>query len=252
MSKKEKPKLQAVPDSPSPKKQYKFIVGTEGGFDYLVVAQKNDVCLGLKPLIGLTPTPGGTVEMIVGARIRVARETKEAGSVVSINADPNVTSFSEKLTFQKAFPDMKWEKIDDVRASSQIALPLPSQPWKKGSTEANLAKVKVYKKMYNYIVKHAGEENLILDEEAITKFVQDKYHDMIKEIESVFPEQDIEPNIEVDFKPLDAVFNQMLDPKKMKQQQMEKAGLSVIEGDGPDPRQDNTPDDDGDGVPPAA
>lgn len=85
---------------------HRYIKGSEGGVDYLIVAQNGKIVLGMKPLI-LQAGPAGTV---LACRVRSAHASGslETGGVVQGTSNH----------VAKAWPDIPFEKIsEEVRAS---------------------------------------------------------------------------------------------------------------------------------------
>lgn len=99
----------------------KFMMGTEGSPDYLIVAKNGNVSLGIKPMIGLLNANHSFASIMVAVRIRVAL-TDAVGAVVLSDG----TSFiSAEDGYQKAFPEFVFSKMDKARASTEMGQMVP-------------------------------------------------------------------------------------------------------------------------------
>lgn len=212
-------------------KKYKFIVGTTGGYDYLVVAKKGNYVLGVKPLLIPTPPVEGTGQkMIIGARIRVALDTTNApDSVVEI--DSSVVQFSKNITLENVFDNIDWKKKSEKRKSTEIGLALPFTPWVHGTTEQNIEKVRYHWKVYNWLVDNVGQENITMDQEDIIQFLKDKYKHEITEAEKYFSATKVDVDITQELQPIESVFQKMINPDNVKKEQIAHKGFKVVDND---------------------
>lgn len=88
----------------------KMMRGSEGKLDYIVIARRGPIALGLKPNVIAAGRVDNTT--YIGARIRSAKLPMEDTSLVSL-ADM-------KLTPENAWTGIEWEKSDEERCSTQI------------------------------------------------------------------------------------------------------------------------------------
>jgi len=89
--------------------ELKFLLGTYGNPDYLVVAQKKGVSIGVKPICGPGPKGG----FIIGFRLRAA-----------VASSDSTTS-----TIPQAFPKIEFEKLSSTRGSTNYVCLLPLSPF---------------------------------------------------------------------------------------------------------------------------
>lgn len=151
-----------------------MMVGTNGYKDYMVIAGKGNVALGIKPN---DISPGarfghpGTVWF--GARLRSARAD---GLDYKPDGEDNVVKFQKNPeNLWDAWPGIVWEKKDDKRASTTIGVLL------RGSLEGSIADAqalldkmksgKLSEQMAEYLVGLAGAENLIMQPDEIAAWL---------------------------------------------------------------------------------
>lgn len=228
--------MKAVEDN----KNFKFIVGSEGGMDYLVVAINKDVCLGVKPVLGAIPpvTPGGSVQLFVGARIRAARMQEQPNSVVEIG---NLTAISSPLGFQEAFPDIQFQKVNKQRASTELGVLLPFTPWIKGSTTESIQKVQYHQKLAEFLMKNVPEGgSFAVEPDEFMQFIKDRYNANIIDIEKQFPQTTGDVDADMQLDQPKSLFSKMIDPEKFKQDKITKSGLKVVDTE---PNQEPSPQD---------
>jgi hypothetical protein len=149
-----------------------MMLGTNGYHDYLVIAGKGDVALGIKPnsiKSGAAFGHPGTVWF--GARLRSAR----------IDGQPYTPSESSGAFQQNpenlwdAWPGVVWEKQDDKRASTTIGVLL------RGTLEGSIEEAqalldkmksgKLSEQMAEYLSDLAGAENLITQPDEIAAWL---------------------------------------------------------------------------------
>lgn len=108
-------------------KTFKFITGTEGTPDYLVVAISHGAALGIKPIMMALATPVGFKGVFVGLRVRAASEAGE-NKVVSMTM-ASILQMKPQASWDAAFPDIKFDQMDKSRASTQMGVTIPRQAW---------------------------------------------------------------------------------------------------------------------------
>lgn len=155
--------------------------GTGGAMDYLLVAMKGEIGLGLKPnMIAPGKKPGTTY---VGARIRSAVVPEQDRP----KSEDNVVSLAFKnLTLEEAWPGVTWEKIDTARASTQIGMFLRGTPEENPQMLLDeLADRKLATKMADYLIELVGEGNLLVDREVLIDWIDKTYAPAAKKIEQI-------------------------------------------------------------------
>ena len=161
-------------------KKPKMMAGTESEASYFVFARKGNVVLGIKPygmVKGENYGVSGTTYFT--ARLRSARAGKlfdeeKADKVVKLKANPP--------NLWDAWPDVVWEKKDEVRASTTIGVFIKGQ-FSRDLVQLQvlldeLADKKMSLKMAAYLIELAGPENAVLSVEELAEAV-DKPFDQI-------------------------------------------------------------------------
>lgn len=151
-----------------------MMVGTNGYKDYLVIAGKGNVALGIKPN-NISPGAAfghpGTVWF--GARLRSARAD---GLDYKPDGDDNVVKFQKNPeNLWDAWPGIVWEKQDEKRASTTIGVLL------RGSLDGQIEDAKLLldkmksgklsEQMAEYLAGLAGAENLIMQPDEIADWL---------------------------------------------------------------------------------
>jgi hypothetical protein len=99
----------------------KMLVGTGGSLDYLLVKERDETALSIKPILG----GHGKTGALFLTRIRVARL-------------PSVPNKGQEYDWKTIWPELVWAKIDNSRASVEIVSATGLMPW---MTEELLAAV---------------------------------------------------------------------------------------------------------------
>jgi hypothetical protein len=98
------------------KPDQRFMLGSGGNADYLVIAAQGGFYLGIKPiLIGTSPT-----SMLMACRLRSMRDPAFTHPEIA----ENVTQFVKKGTLAEAWPKIPFNEVNGVRASSIFGLPI--------------------------------------------------------------------------------------------------------------------------------
>lgn len=157
-----------------------MMIGTNGSPDYIVIAGRGDVALGIKPgpmYDGLKMNVPGTV--FVSARLRSARVDGKAYTPPeeSNGFSPNPPSLRE------AWPNVTWEKADDKRASTTIGALIRGNASKPGpEADAFVAKLKdgtVAGRLADYLFELIGEKHMLLSREELVHHLQTRVYDKI-------------------------------------------------------------------------
>lgn len=159
----------------------KMMMGTEGKFDYLVIARRGDIALGVKPNFiksGRIFGQDGTVWF--GARLRSA----SAEGLFEDDPDPKVVKLEKKPeSFGAAWPNVVWEKEDNKRASTTIGVLLRGRL--DGTVEeANLIlkqmkNGEIAKQMADYLYNLVGEQYMILTRDQIAQWLTDTVYSKV-------------------------------------------------------------------------
>ncbi|MCL4743825.1 MAG: hypothetical protein KJZ83_00270 [Burkholderiaceae bacterium] len=156
----------------------KMMRGTGGAYDYLVIARRGDIALGIKPnsiMNGKAFGHPGTVWF--GTRLRSASaqgmfEEVEESKVVKLEKKPE--------NFWDAWPNVVWELQDNMRASTTIGVLLRgSLDGTRTEAEALLAEMKDGKlssKMADYLYEIIGPEHMILSPAEIAKWLTENVY----------------------------------------------------------------------------
>lgn len=91
----------------------KFMIGTEGNPDYLIVAENGNVGLGVKPIVGMLQASETGANLMIGFRVRSALFKD---FTVHYNADEIFFTTAQEA-YSKSWPNIHFTKVDDRRAS---------------------------------------------------------------------------------------------------------------------------------------
>lgn len=138
------------------KAELKYMVGTGGAADYLVVAVRNNVALGIKPV--LAPMSGhGTAFCL---RVRSA----PFGGAQQLTGN----------ALSKAWPDINFEKMPDemsTRCSTMVAQLISSTIFEAGTLFAAASKLRVPSKLCDWVQRRVQEEFAVVDHAAMKAFI---------------------------------------------------------------------------------
>lgn len=145
--------------------------------DYLVIARRGDIALGVKPNVimpgGMFGHPG---TVWFGARLRSSSAKPIFGGE---GENSNVVSLDKvKVTdFAEAWPNVDWEKKDHERASTTIGSLVP------GSLDGSIEEAqkvldymkdgKLAKQLADYLYNLVGEQYMILTRDQIAQWLTD-------------------------------------------------------------------------------
>lgn len=168
--------------------QPSFIRGTMGHKDYLLLAVKGEIGIGVKPnVISPSKTPGVTY---VGARLRSV--------VLAADEKPNLGPKTvvhlafKNLKIQEAWPGITWEKVNSSRASTQIGVFLKGSPEENPEVLVDAMKDKKFAtKMTTYLAELVGEGNLILPKQTIIDWIDSKYAPAVASMQKELKAQEI-------------------------------------------------------------
>ena len=146
------------------KHEYTYLRGTMGSPDYLLIAQRGGVALGFKPLIGI-----GTSGIILGARVRSC----EAPHVV--HKEDGTAEFPVKMGWAEAWPSIKFDKVDDTRASVVIQTQINTVPQTQAELSAALDATKFWDKMLAWVQEHVPAEHMVMGPDDLLAWLRDTY-----------------------------------------------------------------------------
>lgn len=151
-------------------KKHTMMRGTGGQLDYLMIARQDGVGLGIKPnVIGEGQAPNTTY---VGIRLRSA---PMEGKRPSKPEDGNVVPFTP-LALDTAWDGIEWEKVDNLRASTQLGVFL--QGTLANDTEVLLEEMsdsKLSKKMADYVLSLVNPDFLCVTPEDVIEWLELTY-----------------------------------------------------------------------------
>lgn len=101
-------------DKTSVASDLRYMVGTHGDPDYLVIAQNGDVALGIKPLF---QADSSHAVSFMGLRLRSARVKQKAKAV---QTPDGAAKFPTPMPLDQAWPNIQWDKKDNYRCSVVI------------------------------------------------------------------------------------------------------------------------------------
>jgi hypothetical protein len=147
------------------------INGTSSSESYAVFARRGSIFFGVK-FIGFSDgasigVPGTTY---LHARLRSTALPVLAAKIDAAKIDQPVEATnvinlaSQQLTLDKAWPNLPFDKIDDVRASLSVGAFLKGTLHQHGeAVVARVASGELFTKLAGYAMKHAGHEHCIMD-----------------------------------------------------------------------------------------
>lgn len=133
-----------------------YMVGTEGNIDYIVVSTHAEILsIGVKPVV----VQQNQLQVFIGFRVRMA------------DNKPNQVNLADVEAILEKQPTLfKWEKTDEVRASTMFGglFPLPFGK----SAEALMESLEEQKYFQGLIDQLSGMFSIIEPVETIMKFIQ--------------------------------------------------------------------------------
>jgi hypothetical protein len=176
----------------------RFILGTEGKPDYLVLAERGGVVLGFKPVVLPLVKVGTLAGIFVGFRLRSAHA--QGVTAKPVDGAENVVSFQKKLGLTEAWPAIKFSKVDDARASVVVGNPyevtgdqLALIPFMDMLTEGN-----AFAGAWEAIVDWVPNEAWEVTSGELTNYFSDKTRDELKLLIAALAPPASEPAVPAD------------------------------------------------------
>lgn len=203
----------------------RYIKGTEGGVDYLIVAQNGKIVLGMKPLLS-GAGPAGTV---LGCRVRSAHasESLETGGVVQGTANHVAT----------AWPDIPFEKVDaGVRASIAVGALVNVPLSHSGMLSDSIEKIGVGREVCKWVMRRVPETYAVVTPDDMLSWMVEGWQTEIEKLGSAPAQPAMATAVDPVSEMSEVVKQKVLEAQqKINQKQKDKkAGYTVIEttGDG--------------------
>ena len=160
-----------------------MMLGTNGLPNYLIVARKGDIGLGVTPSV--MKFHHEKKATYISVRIRSARVKLEG-----IANDTVVTLAHRNLAPETAWPGVEWEKADSVRASAHLGVFMEGTS--KHSPEKLLESMEdksLASNLSDYLINIAGVENLHITREEIISWFNDVYMASAERIKQMLKEE---------------------------------------------------------------
>ena len=133
--------------------EIKFMLGTGGGPDYLLFAQRGNIGLGLKMLCEVVQTAEKTGTFF-GGRIRSAQVPGNG----TTEDDDGVVHLPEELALDTAWPTIKFGKVDSYRASTVVGMGIPLIPFQHVQLHEIFQEKDIPGMLVNYLKEMVPEE----------------------------------------------------------------------------------------------
>lgn len=155
-----------------------YMVGTEGGLDYIVVSTHAEILsIGVKPVV----VQQNQLQVFIGFRVRMADNRLD---------QVNLADVEEFLEKQPTL--FKWEKVDDVRASTMFGglFPLPFGK----SAEDLMESLEEQKYFQGLIDQLSGVMSLTEQVGTIMKFIQTPLQNQVVALTERFEKKEAPKN----------------------------------------------------------
>jgi len=201
----------------------RFIVGTEGSPDYLVVAETNSHVLGVKPI--LEPQPNMTV---VGVRLRSAYKGVP-GDIVEEGA------VDTKVTHNDSF-NIVWDKVASTHASTSLLIAIERYLWQYDELLAACQSIAIGRKVTRWIINKCLLDIMVISAKEIDTFVMEGISKLIYEFvedRNILPKSLID-NSEILRQPKELIAK-LNKPQTAVTQQAINKGFMILDGGKSDP-----------------
>lgn len=165
--------------------EVKFIVGSEGQNDYIVLAESDGAVLGVKPVLMVLSKGQGPYGVYVGLRIRSASASKP-DTVISI-ASASLLNMVKPKSWAEKFPGITFDKVDKSRASAMMGLHVLRQPWQTVELMQVIKTKMLVTKMLVWIAKKVPEDQFILSPPLAKEWLEAKFEHALEGMGAAFP-----------------------------------------------------------------
>ncbi len=194
----------------------KYMTGTEGNPDYLIIADSSGRYLGIKPIIAV-PNNG----TVLGVRVRSCRKKSD----IDLS---DFDDFDEKKTHGTAFPELTFDRTDEARAATEIVMFVPRYLYQEGAVIEALGVCAIPEKLARFLRQRVPVESLLVPEKVIAKFITDKMKALIEQSGPQFLDEALDAKERVMYLP--EMVARLNKPKTATNQKADKAGLKLLEG----------------------
>ncbi len=148
-----------------------LLPGSATGPSYLLIGRRGDIALGVK-MLGVVPDPGGNPSRAyLACRVRSANY---GGDMEHPDQEVKVVSMAEhSLTFESAWPGIKFSKVDGHRASAIVGVYTRADLRKDpaGAVKDAIEGGHI-EQLVAFIADAAGAEHLVLRQGAVTAWAK--------------------------------------------------------------------------------
>ena len=147
----------------------KLMDGSSSSKSYLLIGRRGDIALGMK-IMGLMPSPTGTDHTYVACKVRSSAYGQD---VEHEETEEKVVSLADKnLTFESAWPNIKFDKSGGERASTVVGFFVRGRVTKDPlKVMEQLVDGDGLKQLVDFICDAAGSDNLVLRRGAILEWL---------------------------------------------------------------------------------
>lgn len=146
-----------------------FMIGSEGRWDYLLVARNGQTGLGFKLFFGPIQTPLGTRGLVLSVKYRAA-----------VSLPHGVAFKEEKITFSSCFPSLTFNKEDETRASGMVCVYLPTQPWDVDHFKKVVEQGEIPQLICKFFNEKVNPNFIIITQEEIREYINDTIKSVIE------------------------------------------------------------------------
>ena len=155
----------------------RYMIGTEGNIDYLVVAEHKELSIGLKPIVAQQ----NEYQIFIGFRVRCHENVE--------NPELNVGDYLEEHPCL-----FTWEKVDAERASSMFGALFPI-PYGRDS-DAVIEKMEESGFYQQMIDQLSGMFSISLSPGHISEFIKPRFDEGFIRVGQIFGDQPVPENFD--------------------------------------------------------
>ena len=149
----------------------KFILGSNGKLDYLLIAEKTNIQLGLKVIVEdaiFSSGPAKTTKTLVGLRIRSAPAKSQDGPDILIG---------EKMLVS-AWPGIQFGKTDNTRASTFIGGIANATIVTSEDLTKFLDEFKIVDSLVTFVCEVVPAEELLYSKEGLAEYLSEAFSEI--------------------------------------------------------------------------